>query len=147
MSWWEAFFIACGKSSEVFGRCKSSSDLQFAPQLSLGILWVLTLGGWVFCLTMHVGVLPACCLSITPVRNLDNALEVHKDSASYQSSRSWCSLAHVNTFHKAQDTCCTVPFPPWVCSRCRCVSVEVCGCVLLGHSSLGTWKLALEFWV
>lgn len=44
--------------------------------------------GWVFCLTMHMGVLPSCCLSITPAGNLDNALEVHKDGANHKNSSS-----------------------------------------------------------
>lgn len=65
---------------------------QWPPVCSMVISWY-SLGfvfrGWVFCLTMHMGMLPACCLSITPVINLDNALEVHKDGAKYKNSSSF----------------------------------------------------------
>lgn len=36
------------------------------------------------------------------------------------------------------------PFPSLGLQQVQ-MCVEDCGCVLLGHSSLGTWELALEF--
>lgn len=109
---------------------------QWPPICSMVISWY-SLGfdfrGWVFCLTVH------CCPSITPVGNLDNALEVHRDSASYKNSSS-CTCAPLT---KPE----TLPAPSSPSLSVQQVQMCECGGLWLGHSSLGTWKALLEFWV
>lgn len=69
--------------------CSVVISLGFDLVISFGCSLGFDFRGWVFCLTVPMGVLPACCLSIIPVGNLGNALEVHKDGANYKNSSSY----------------------------------------------------------
>lgn len=92
-------------------------------------------------LPMHVGILPACCLVMAPVRNLEDDSEVHKDSANYQNSSFWGSSVHGYIFQKACAACCTIPFLSlslWLVQMCWCGGLWLCPAGSLESGNLET---------
>lgn len=107
---------------------------QWPPVCSMVISWYsldFDFRGWVFCLTVH------CCLSITPVGNLDNALEVHEDGADFKNSSS-CTCTPLTKPETLLVPSLSLPEPAagsdvWVW---RFVAVS---CWVTGAWELGSW--------
>lgn len=129
------FNFACEKSNEVIGRCtfsniKTQVLLQFALWSPHGTLWVLTLGD------VSSASPCTCCPSVTQ-------WEIWIMAGGAQG---WCQLQkqqllRVGAFSKAQDGSCSIPFPPWACSRCRCVwRIVAVSCWVTPAWELGSWR-------